>query len=62
LESGSPTFADKGFVLASKDEFKVTPNQSQGIQLIIQGKERALRLCVDVDALSQLLPHLGALL
>jgi hypothetical protein len=62
LEGSSPTFADNGFVLASKDNVKALPKPSQDIQLIIQGKERALSLCVDVHALSQLLPHLGALL
>jgi hypothetical protein len=62
LEGGSPVFAENGFVLASKDEVKAIPKQSQDIQLMIQGKERTLKLCVDAHALSQLLPHLGALL
>lgn len=62
LEDSYPTFADQGFVLASKDEVKATFNQNKKIQLTIQGKERALTLCVDVHALSQILPHIGALL
>ncbi len=62
LEEGRPACIDQGFVLASKDEIKVTPKQGQEIQLTIQGKERALTLCVDVHALNQVLPHIGALL
>ena len=62
LEGGRPRFADNGFVLASKNEIKVTPSLSQEIQLTIQGKERTLMFCVDVHALNQLLPHIGALL
>lgn len=62
LEGRSSTFADNGFVLASRDEVKVKPKPSADIQLTIQGKERALTLCVEVHALSQVLPHIGALL
>lgn len=62
LEGEPPSFATKGFVLASKDEMKVTPALSQDIKLTIQGKERALTFCVDVYALSHILPHIGALL
>lgn len=62
LEDSASRFADNGFVLASKDEVKAIPKQNQEIQLMIQGKERVLKLCVDSHALSELLPHLGALL
>ena len=62
LEGGYSTFAEQGFVLASQEEVKTSTKQTQEIQLTIQGKERVLTLCVDVHALSQILPHLGALL
>lgn len=62
LDVEPPPFADNGFVLASKDEIKVTPVPGQEIQLTIQGKERALMFCVDVRTLSHLLPHIGSLL
>lgn len=62
LEEERPSFAANGFVLASKDEIKVTSALSQDIQLTIQGKERALTFCVDMHALSHILPHIGALL
>jgi len=51
-----------GFVVASCDEVKATPEINAKIQLIVQGKERALTLCVEVHLLSQVLPQLGALL
>lgn len=62
LEEGSPACIDKGFVLASKDEIKVTPKKGQEIQLTIHGKERVLTFCVDVHTLSQVVPHIGTLL
>ena len=62
IEASYDTFADNGFVLASKNEVKVTFNQNQAIQLTIQGRERALMVCVDVHGLSQILPHIAVLL
>ena len=62
LEEGLPAFYDKGFVLASNSEVKKMPKQSQEIQLTIQGKERALTIHIEADALSKVLPHVGALL
>lgn len=62
LEGGSSEFAEQGFVLASKGEVKTVSKQNKEIQLTIQGKERALTLCIDANALDQVLPHLGSLL
>ncbi len=53
---------NKGFVLASKDGIKVPSKQDQEIQLTIQGKERVVTLSVAVHTLSQVFPHIGALL
>lgn len=62
LEGGSHTFVDNGFVYASRDVVKENPASNHEVQLTIQGKERVLTLCVDVHALGQILPHIGALL
>lgn len=62
LEAGYPTFSEQGFVLASQEEITASSKQTQEIQLTIQGKERALTLCVEVHLLSQVLPQLGTLL
>ncbi|MEY3497809.1 MAG: hypothetical protein RLZZ325_816 [Pseudomonadota bacterium] len=62
LEEGLPTFSDKGFVLASKSEVKKFPKQGQEIKFTIQGKERSLTIHVEVDTLSTVIPHIGALL
>lgn len=62
LEGDSPRFTNAGFVLASSDEVKANTNPSPAIQLSIEGKERVLTLSVGVDALLQLLPHIGTLL
>jgi hypothetical protein len=59
--SGSP-FAEHGFVLASSNGVKANPKPSPEVQLTLQGKERTLTLCVGVDALLQILPHIGTLL
>lgn len=53
--------ADTGFVLASNDEPKAAQVHPE-VQLVIQGKERALTFSVSTDALLQILPHIGALL
>lgn len=62
LESREHAPADKRFVLASRDEVKDNILPSSEVQLTIQGKERAMMLCVSVHALPLILPHLGALL
>lgn len=62
LESREQSPADKGFVLASRDEVKVNLHPSPDVQLTIQGKERAMTLCVSVHALPLILPHVVALL
>jgi hypothetical protein len=62
LESGSPTFVDNSFVLASRDVVKENPASNHNVQLTIQGKERTLTLCVDVHALSHILPQVSVLL
>lgn len=54
--------ASSGFVLAYKNEHSTESAAGSEIKLTIQGKERALMLCVSLDALGQLMPHLGALL
>lgn len=51
-----------GFVLASRDETKEPPKGSGEVRLTLQGKERRLTICVDVTALSHVLPQLGMLL
>jgi hypothetical protein len=62
LKSQEQSRVDKGFVLASRDEVKANLHPSSDIQLTIQGKERAMTLCVSVHALPLILPHVGALL
>ncbi len=62
LESRKQSPTDKGFVLASREEVKVNLHPSSDIQLTIQGKERAMTLCVSLHALPLILPHVGALL
>jgi hypothetical protein len=62
LEKRQSSCLHEGFVLASKNTIKATPQQDQEIQLTIQGKERTLTLCVAVHALSQVFPHIRALL
>ena len=62
LEGIPPAFSDNGFVLASRDDVKVNSQPSANIQLVIQGKERALTLCVSLHMLGEILPHIVALL
>ena len=62
LDGKSPILSDTGFVLASNDGVKSHPKLNTDIQLAIKGKERTLTFSVGVDVLSQILPHLGALL
>ena len=62
LESREHASADKRFVLASREEVKVNDPPSSDVQLTIQGKDRALTLCVSIHALPKILPYIGALL
>jgi hypothetical protein len=62
LESLKQSSADRGFVLASREEVKIKFPPSTDVQLTIQGKERAMTLCANVDALPLILPHIVALL
>ena len=62
LEGGSTRVDNTGFVLASGHGIKASPKLSTDVQLAIQGKKRSLTLLVGVEALLQILPHLGALL
>lgn len=62
LESLEQSPADKGFVLASKEEIQFNLPTSPDVHLTIQGKERSMTLCVSVHALPLILPHVGALL
>jgi hypothetical protein len=48
LESREESPADMGFVLASREEVKVNLHPSTDVQLTIQGKERAMTLCVSI--------------
>ncbi len=51
-----------GFVVASRDEYKSTPELTCEVRLTLQGKERVLTVCVELQALSHILPQLGLLL
>ena len=62
LEDGGYTHTNNGFVVASRDEVKAIPEATSNVQLMIQGKERALTFCVDIQTLGEVLPHIGALL
>lgn len=62
LEGARNRLTEGGFVLASRDKVEANSKLLPEVQLTIQGEVRSLRLCVDVSALSQVLPHLGALL
>ena len=62
LDGFRPALTDTGFVLASNDEPNAAPKVRSEVQLVIQGKERALTFSVGMDALLQILPHIGALL
>ncbi len=62
LDGYSPAFGDKGFVLASNDEPVADSKVHPDVQLVIQGKERALTFSVSPDVLLHILPHIGALL
>jgi hypothetical protein len=62
LESTGDTFADNGFVYASRDEDKATSVPNPDVQLTIQGKKRSLTLCFGVHTLGQILPHVSVLL
>jgi hypothetical protein len=62
LESSRDTFVDNGFVYASRDVVKENPASNHDIHLTIQGQARSLTFCVDVRALGEILPHVGALL
>lgn len=62
LDKKSSVPIDNGFVLASTEEVKTNPISSQNVELSIQGKERVLTLCISIDALPQILSHVGVLL
>ena len=62
LEGNRPAFSGTGFVLASNDEVNVKAKSSYNVELNIQGKERVLTFCFDVDVLPQIFTHIGALL
>ena len=62
LENGGDTRVNSGFVLASRDDVKVTPVASTEIQLTLQGQLRSMTLCFDAHTLSHVLSHVGALL
>ena len=61
LENGG-TSAGDGFVLASRDVVNINQVSNSEVQLTIQGKERVLTFCVGIQALPQILAHVGALL
>jgi hypothetical protein len=62
LEGEVGSLVESGFVLASRDKSKAKPELIPEVRLTIQGKERALTLCVAVHALGHILPQLGMLL
>lgn len=62
LEGEVKALTASGFVLASRDEIKANPAPISEVSLTIQGKERALTVCVEVHALGYILPKLGMLL
>ena len=62
LEDDSDTRIKNGFVLASRDDVKVTPVASTEIQLTLQGQLRSMTLCFDANTLGDVLSHVGALL
>lgn len=62
LEKSIPGLAQEGFVLASPVQAAIPSAPCQAIEISSAGKERTLRLSVDVHALHQLLPQMGALL
>ena len=62
LENNGDTSRAKGFVLASRDEVKVTPVLGTEIQLTLQGQARSMTLCFDMHVLGHVLPHIGSLL
>lgn len=62
LEDGGDTRVNSGFVLASRDDVKVTPVSSTEIQLTLQGQLRSMTLCFDAHTLGDVLSHVGALL
>lgn len=62
LENGGDTRVNSGFILASRDDVKVTPVASTEIQLTLQGQLRSMTLCFDAHTLGHVLSHVGALL
>jgi hypothetical protein len=62
LEESCNQFSNKGFVLAARDESKANSLANPEVKLTIQGKERALSICIGAAELSQILPQLGMLL
>ena len=62
LESQEQSPADKGFVLASREDDLFNLPPSSDVQLTIQGKERSMTLCVRVHTLPLIFPHVGTLL
>jgi hypothetical protein len=63
LEDGGDTRVNSGFVMASRDDVKMTPVvASTEIQLTLQGQLRSMTLCFDAHALGHVLSHVGALL
>ena len=62
LDNDRDTRANHGFVLASRNEPKATPEPTSKVNLTLQGHTRSMTLCFEVHALPQILPHVGALL
>jgi hypothetical protein len=62
LEGEVNPLTESGFALAYRDEIKANPELITEVRLTIQGKERALTVCVEVHALGHILPQLGMLL
>ena len=62
LEDSGGTRVNSDFVLASRDDVKVTPVVGTEIQLTLQGQTRSMMLCFDAHALGHVLSHVGTLL
>ena len=62
LEDGRDTRVNSGFVLAYRDDVKVTPVASTEIQLTVQGQLRSMTLCFDAHTLWSRIVHVGTLL
>jgi len=62
IEASSGGSSDGGFVLAATDIDRPIPKPASEVELGLEGCQRRLTVKVSIDALSQVLPHIEALL